>query len=999
MADTTVKVLDPQTGKVEDLPGEAAQEAWLSGKRQLVRGSTVPMVGPDGETVMDADADKVADAIQAGWQFAKRGQVLAHDAENQQTRAFVEGAASGLTLGISDLIARGAGAEGLAERRATGGGQFGELAGGAASLAIPFLGEAGLAARGASASRQIGSQLLETALLPTMAVEAAGNAIERKATEALGRMVESEALARIGGAAAGRGVEGAIYGAGAGLSEEALGNPDINAESILAAVGGGALMGAGIGGGLGAGLRTFGEGVGKVGTALRGKAKLAMPNETELADGLTQMGIEVSPDNSMLGKFQRWMREEAPAAIGGYDPNDIRRVNSPQAQAWLREGKDVIEDSGRDLRQVFDAMSKEHRESASAAYGGLRDNALRDLIPRGNGGQQLGGVAEAIDGVRGQLLDVLENERAMGLGEGGGEKYVRAYLSALDDAEDRIFKKAGISRKFEERVTVEDPLYNREALLDQRRAMNPDVSDDVLGKDLPTSRSRQVVEQRTRSLNELASQYQIPDEVAQEAFTRLNKVKGLLRAPGKFGEEVSEDAQRQLRDAFQGAYKQIQDHLEDTAVWGEAGNLQRELNAAYGQRARAWEDLQKVLKFNGDEVDPASIASYLGKVDKLKGDRVTELIDQWQLANRRFAEVADSKFGASNGILSRAQRLDDQFSGVRKTIGEKVGVFNALNRLQARRNQVFSFSGGGVVNSLLGGALGSVFGLPGAVSAMVAQSIIDPGRTALLRANTAGTVRKVADYIAKRGEGLMDGVKPHLPTLAGTERQVSRATLRMLNAKNPEDRLEAYNERLAEIQQLSDPYVYGDHSARQMGEFGDALPAHAEAMNRTTTMALGMLAASLPRIRPGSTGDGIFDELTNNPQPHDRDVLKFAQVDRVLQDPLSIYDRVEQGYLFQHEVEALNRAYPGLAEQIRASVVNAAGKGKKRVPWIRQRAIGQLMGGPGTSYQKISTYQSIYQSQPQAGGGAPGPTAANNKAGVRTKQMQSTADRLENYPV
>lgn len=1067
----TVKVLNPQTGKVEELPAEAAQAEFLAGRRQLVQGDSIPLMDPEDGTVMDFTADKVEKALQSGWGFAPAKDVLRQKAQGQQLQATAEAAASTLSLGTSDLLLRQMGVEGLAERRDTTGGSVGEALGLGAGFFIPGLGEA--AGAEALAAKGLARTALDAALMPTAAVAHAGNAVEAIASKALGRVVESEALAKIGGSAVGRAVEGAVYGAGGGLSEEALGNPDMNAESVLAAVGGGVLMGGAVGGALGGGLTTVGQGLGAAGRAIGRKAEKIRLSAEQLSDALSSTGVDVAPGNKWLARFKQMWDEDLPVAIGGHDVEDLRLVRSPKAQETLRKGDQVIEETGRDMVEVMGQMGREQTELGKGAYGGLRQEKLKALLPKGNENQTLESVANHFDQIETRLNEIRENERAWGLGEGGGEKLVKAYRDALDDAQDAIFRKAKVSRKYQVEFEQEHGIYNSEnreiarkqaaqdagtwipeevikappmdrflrvaqeippgprwdarvqelanltrpefdGLLQEAKAggwnqrYNPTTrpleedtlrkgkffpSDDIDTSKLPPIRKTLSREDRTRTLQELASGYEIPPEVIQTAYEKLNNVKQLLAKPGRFEEVVTEAGQRQVQAHFKDLYATAREGLENTALWGEAGTLQKDLNTAYANRAQAWDDLKSVMKFNGDQVDPSAVSSYLSKVGKLRGDRVTELLDQWQSANNKFAEVAHTHFGADTGYLAKAQKLDGEFNGVRKRLTEDVGVFNALKRLNARRNAVSGYSGG-VVGSAIGSVLGNVFGLPGIVAGLASQSIIDPGRTAVLRANTAGALDRVNRYISGKTDAIFSGVKKALPSMTAAERTVSRATMRMLEAKTPEDRQKAYRERLAEVQALQDPAQFGEHSAARFGDYQSALPAHADAMTGKAVTAVGLLAAALPPIR----GGGMLDLLGGTePQPHDQDILKFAQVDHVLQNPLSILDRLEKGYLFAHEMAAVQGAYPGLLDQIRRSSIESLGRSGKRPTGAHKRVMTQLLGG-ATPYLQTASFQSVHKAnQLQAPPSGQGGTSPKPKS-VRSASMASSADRLDSYP-
>lgn len=1101
MAGGTVKVLDPTTGKVEDLPAADAQESWVSGKRQLLDGDQIPLVGPDGKTVMQATPDRVQKALDAGWRFADRQQIATHDAEGQKLQAFVEGAGSQLSLGASDLVARQAGMDPVelkARRESTSGG-MGSATGLAASLFVPGLGEAAAAERvGATAAKGLARTAIDAALTPMAAVTHVGNLIEKQAGDALGRVIESQAAARIAGSAVGRGVEGAIYGAGGALSEESLGNPDMNAQSLLAALGGGALMGLGVGGIAGGAFRGLAEGGNAAGRGIKntvtggleklGKRFAATPTEASAA--LAASGIDIPAENGVLQKFLKTFTEDAPEAVGIYPMEHVRAVNTPKAQAWFREGDAAIDASVRDLRGVFDQMSAEQQAAGKQAYQNLKPKVLDETLPKNAGNATMAEMARTTDAVRAKLQYIAENPAEFGLGEKEGRSVVERYLYNLDELENQAFKRSNVPREIKETITTQVspeipasrkvvkaasqetiPAAENYVMREVQNARAPMGADDLIAaikavnkeitpgevkraidalqeqghlafegdgkkrlinltesgaehtpqnvrdipevtKDIPGTPAVTRAEEATRqkSLAELADKYPVTDDVIRDTYNRLNKFKALLDAPGKFNEEVSTAGQRAIRDSFREARDVLRTHLEDQAVYGKAGQLQSELNSANFARQRAWDRLREEtpLKFFDDgKIDGASLLSYAKGLEKVRGDHVAQLLEDWTNANHSFAETAARNFGAEGSdMLARAKNLRAEYGKVQTVLGEKVAAFNSLKTLQNRRTAVMGSMGGGIAQGIVGGALGSVFGLPAIAATALALPIIDPGRAALLRANTAGLVSRTREWITKQAEALVSGVKAkieHLPKLPSVNPSaaVSKATLQMLEAKTPEERLKAYNTRLDELQTLRDPQAYGDHSAQAMAGFRDALPAHAEAMDRTTQIALGLLGASIPRVRAASMGTGLLDSMHMEPKPHDRDVLKFAQVDRMLQNPAqTIFDRAASGgFLFRHEMEAVEKAYPGLLDQIRESVMAAGHRSTKRISHSTSRVLGQIMGGPGASYNKISTYQSVHAAaKQQAAAQQPKGPGSSGAKSDRVKALASPTDRLDNYP-
>lgn len=1005
MSDTgKVWVVDPTDGKPKQVPAEEAQQGFVGGKLQLPVDSEVPMTADDG-TTMIFPSSKASKALQDGWRFAGAQDILRAKAEKQQGQAALEAGISELTLGGSDAIAKAAGVEGLAERRETTGGTVGKIVGLGAGLFGPGLVEA---AAGAGA-KGIAMQAAEHALAPIRGIQAAGNAVEAAAGKALASSIENESVRRAVAAGLGRGVEGAAFGAGGALSEESLGNPDTNAQQLMAAVGSGALLGFGVGGTLGAGFRAVGDArelkayrAGRAKQAASVGARSYTPEEFQAALE-TANGEPFSEGAAKDIKGWLYDKYRAAASVAGGSPADIDLVNSKLGQQIQRAGKQELDNSGRKMADVMDRMADVQAKGAKYGYSGAKQELLGQLMPRGSEGEVVSSAGRALEGVRGVLDDIERDAAHMGLGEGGGKAVVGRFRDAIDDAEKRLMKKAGIASEYTERrmVPVEPPtgtplraefagapegrLPSNETGITRYRA--PQEAEQVYTEE---------VTQHRRGLKDLGGgAYQFKPEFQHEVYNELNHLKQLFDRPAEFGGLLDDNVKRNLQLKFRDAWQGLRNHLEDESVWGKAGSLQRELNGAYAARNAAWEELQNKFKFyeNGNrqlKVDRAGVASYVGQMDRMRGDRAFEALDAWQAANNKYADVLD-KYFAGQSLGGEAKELNKVFSAARKDLSERVEVFGASRRLIGRAQQQFGFGGnGGVLAGVLLGALGPL----GAVGAGVGESILNPGRAALIRANLAGMLQRVNAHVGARVENLVTGAKKLVPSLPTTQRMVARSTLDMLNHSAPKERQAAYEKRLEEISRLSDPRTFGDHVAQQTLGLSADVPRHADAVTATAARALGVLQASVPAPRPGSTGDG-WNAADAHPMPHDRDIKRFAEVDHALQAPYdALLDHAEKGYVPEHVVRAVEQAYPQVLESLQTLMVLSVGKGKHRVSAARQRALSTLMNPDRGLGSQIRTYQSVHHKAAPA----PVPPAAPKSTSRRSASYLTPADRLDSYP-
>ncbi len=226
------ELFDTKTKERVDVPDTDAPDAVLSGRYGLAGGSKLMLYRPDGQAVT-IPAESAPEAFQKGYKYAPQTEV--HAQENAEKYgefgskllAAGAGAARGLTLGLSDRALRNLGVEAKTLRNLEEGAPFtsgiGEVAGSIAGVALT----GGAGGAGQAAARATG------------------------ATAGKGLLARAGAKAIELGVAGG--IEGAAFGAGQAVTEDALGRADLTAESLIANAGLGAAVGLGAGALIGGG--------------------------------------------------------------------------------------------------------------------------------------------------------------------------------------------------------------------------------------------------------------------------------------------------------------------------------------------------------------------------------------------------------------------------------------------------------------------------------------------------------------------------------------------------------------------------------------------------------------------------------------------------------------------------------------------------------------------------------------------------------------------------
>ncbi|MEM6533889.1 MAG: hypothetical protein AAF654_14810 [Myxococcota bacterium] len=361
------RLVDSQTLEYVDVPEDQAAAAIASGQYGFDPNQTISVVSRDGQR-FDLGGAEAVQALAEGFRLEgdseQNQRVLEEQYGDQDVRAFLEGAGRGLTFGISDQIQRAAGVspEDLAGRKdANPNAAFGgEIIGAAA----PILASGGAGAVG-TAARTAGAGVRGAA--------AAGAATEAVAARALTGIASRGAMSRALTTAASRGagsaVEGALFGAGQVISEDALGKTELTAENLAAGVGMGALIGGAAGGVFGLGEVAVGSAVKASSSAVRRSLELAGDESVgEIAGRLANTAARRSlgATKSSLKKVARGPRYKGDVAKVDREVGDFLRQNMDEL-----DGRAILGNTVEETAENIEAVLATHGDRIGAAVGRL----------------------------------------------------------------------------------------------------------------------------------------------------------------------------------------------------------------------------------------------------------------------------------------------------------------------------------------------------------------------------------------------------------------------------------------------------------------------------------------------------------------------------------------------------------------------------------------------------------------------------------------------------
>jgi len=189
-----------------------------------------------------------------------------------------------------------------------------------------------------------------------------------------------------------------------------------------------------------------------------------------------------------------------------------------------------------------------------------------------------------------------------------------------------------------------------------------------------------------------------------------------------------------------------------------------------------------------------------------------------------------------------------------------------------------------------------------------------------------------------------------------------RAGTRLLGDTQPE-RLKEY-ERIRErvLQFSEDP----EYAASQVGEVTGTLsetgaPQIAEAFARKNALMAQYFGAQVPKsTRP----DTPYYKTKH--VPSDTELSRFERKLRVIQNPFTVVQDLEQGSLTSEAVDTLKNVYPALFRRIQGKVIDSLMEEKENVPYETRLQLALILEEPtDPSLENIGMYQQTFAQEEQ----------------------------------
>ncbi len=927
------------TGKWEEVDDSQVPAAVSSGSHSMESGMRIPVVRPDGNMAEIDTADSGA-AFSKGYRLPTiHDQDAYYDKKTAQINkerfgtgagnmamAAGLGAARGASFGLSDLALK---AGGLAEPAAQLKEQnpvsstVGEVGGAvASSLALPGGGLVGAADRAGAGIAKLGGEAL--------ASRGASGIVSKLATKGLGSAVE-----------------GAFYGGGQTISEQALGNPDDVVDNLVSNVGFGALYGGALGAGF-EGLRaarpylenvarkTYQTGADLINSQARKAAGSVLENVvTARGDAdLAQQAKRMAVDPEL-----RQTAAEARAATSGLDKEIKTNTAELERQSKsIQSGlKDELEDQPDSVKElVSNALKDSDNDIAGASrrlYENIRegDKLLQDHLANTLSDQapvlkdQLQSTLDSTVGIlkKGNEADQAMASKLQGMAD--------ARVNSIHSAADEVVAGKALTEEISDIRSLGLSDEGRKAILEDLR---PGLK-DMFVKSYPDDTVKAYFEHISDNYRAL--------KAVTGATSTASKVSKLFIDPTK-------------QEGLNAAFSQLSSLAPEFKAFQEAS---KNVAAQAKVVQNAYKSYREQLIANKLQAKPLSASDF------------HEFFNQFGTGNKKnVADALDKLSSIEKATNTEGLSNIDAAVQLRKALGHSTqdleqyapmaSHIDTLNRLDAL-GAADANSPVPIVRALIGYKTGG------------ASELLRAGINAYKNPTKVLNALSMIEKGSNKGAQLLDKATQYAAqALTGRVAERGAFLAEMATYKTPDTqkaRLEQYKTVTSNLNRFnSSPDETMDH-LQKVSDGVEGIPNIKSAMAQKFSQGVGYLQAHAPK--DPLAGKTMFSQDTGY-QPSDAEMSSFMRRVEVVHNPMVAVKAVADGEVTPEQIDTLKSVYPNIYSKLQTKTISAIMDHGSDIPYQKKLVASQVFGIPADYSMTPQFIQAMQASlQPTDQGGRP----------------------------
>lgn len=446
-----------------------------------------------------------------------------------------------------------------------------------------------------------------------------------------------------------------------------------------------------------------------------------------------------------------------------------------------------------------------------------------------------------------------------------------------------------------------------------------------------------------------------PGASSADVFDATNELKQQLQEWGKFNKLAPPPlSERNFISTVKNLSFDVRNSLEDTSVWGKAGEAQKSINGAFSKFAPALKDFQsKFMEKVGGvyEISPSKIQTFENQLGKASAKTKQKMLQNFVDAAGEYRSVIDEAHGTV-GLESPIK--DTPMNAITRSLQD-------VTSGQKIADAVIDKLAGKLGGSAIGGAIGSLAGhawLGALVGEHALPSFFKSAMPVLLKAFT----EKEAS-----AEGAKSAVQMTMAAIRG-DNAATKAVRGLFSEASPELSHLIVDKRSRDklMKQVADYQTDPEKYSQVGGATGHYMPNHDIALKETASNAVNYLQTIKPAIQKRAPLDPEI-------KPTAAQMAQYHRAVDIAQQPLTVLRLIKEGKLTPQDVQHLTALYPelhnGINQKIMDTMTDHVAKGKT-VPYSIRLGLSQLMGQPldsGMSQAGIASNQmAISQGRQQA---------------------------------
>jgi hypothetical protein len=630
--------------------------------------------------------------------------------------------------------------------------------------------------------------------------------------------------------------------------------------------------------------------------------------------------------------------EKAAALTGLKGATTLSKI----AQTGIKTGAEMA------TLQAGDEVSKAITQDPGASLGQAAINVGLSGIIGGAGGVVLGAVSPLWKATIGKvgIPDLIDNAKAQysfrqanpDLASGA----VDELTNRVAEVEDMHSKMGNLKGEALAKAMPDFTLENTAKIDSQIN----DISNNLTSKIEDASEDvylKNSVPKLAQHLDEFQEAVANPNASYIDKFNAVDGLKKSLQNLAKYDSSAEDSALGTFAKKM--AYD-LRVSLEDSKIWGEAGNVQKNVNAAITDSIKAQKDLASKFtsKLMGEgNIDPNKVQTYLNQTSKSKAGLKLDVVQNYLNNTQKVADTIN-KIHTDAGLEAPiASKLNPT-----PVLNKSLDQVNAGTHLG---NWLYDKGLGDTVGSAaaegVGGGIGSLVGHPW-LGASAGQYVLGPffrsiAKPMLEKATNSEAMKSAVDYVGSviKGDKLLNAASKNF-FKAGAE---------IL----PEGLMPDNNSR-NKLQKSLDSVAANPNKMMEVGgNLGHYMPDHATSAAATASTAINYLNSLKPKT--------IVNSLLDSQPPVDKAQLqKYNRALDIAQQPLLVLDYARNGSIQPQDVITLKTIYPNLYSKIVDSLNNSLVQARTEgvaIPYSQRLGISILTGQPADSTLTQSSMQAI----------------------------------------